>query len=187
MEIVAKQFTYSVCSVLWGCSGLTSARFEWMLAPQSSLTRDDMETRRLAAARELLNGDHAVTGCPQIRRQPHHGFALASGVVVEEGSTGCANGAPRPPQPPHRRTIGLASELYRDGARAAGFSSDRWTTGRLAGAIGTLGHPLRSRPRGPVDVQVRLARTPVCVRGGRDAGGGESGGNERFGGGIERT
>src|SRR5438874_7342259 len=49
-------YSRSVVSVFWGCSGLKSARNERMLAPLSSLTREDMETRRLAAAKELLTG-----------------------------------------------------------------------------------------------------------------------------------
>src|ERR1700739_4490224 len=106
-----------------------------MLAPQNSLTRDDMETRRLAAARELLNG---VTQSTVARR---YGVSRTTASrwqrsIVLRGVEGLRK----------RRATGRPSRLtadqvdtirrrYMDGAAAYGFARDRWTTGRLAEAI----------------------------------------------------
>ena len=106
-----------------------------MLAPLSSLTREDMETRRLAAARELLNG---VTQSTVARR---YGVSRTTASrwqrsIVVKGVDGLKK----------RRATGRPSRLTADqvdgirrmyvaGAAAYGFSRDRWTTGRMAEAI----------------------------------------------------
>ena len=106
-----------------------------MLAPQNSLTRDDMETRRLAAARELLSG---LTQSQVARR---FGVSRTTASrwqrsIVVKGVDGMRK----------RRATGRPSRLtadqveairimYFEGAQAHGFSTDRWTTGKLAEAI----------------------------------------------------
>jgi putative transposase len=106
-----------------------------MLAPQNSLSRDDMETRRLAAARELLNG---LTQSQVARR---YGVSRTTASrwhrsIVVKGVDGMRK----------RRATGRPSRLssdqvdairvmYCEGAQAHGFSTDRWTTGKLAEAI----------------------------------------------------
>jgi putative transposase len=106
-----------------------------MLAPQNSLTRDDMESRRLAAARELLNG----LSQSQVARRYGVSRTTASRwhrSIVVKGLDGMKK----------RRATGRPSRLssdqldairvmYREGAQAHGFSTDRWTTGKLAEAI----------------------------------------------------
>jgi transposase len=123
-------------SVFWDCSGLKSARFEkTMLAPQSSLTRDDMETRRLAAARELLNG---VTQSTVARR---YGVSRTTASrwqrsIVMRGVDGLRKR--RATGRPSRLTadqVDAIRQMFAEGAAAHGFSRDRWTTGRLAEAI----------------------------------------------------
>jgi transposase len=106
-----------------------------MLAPQNSLTRDDMETRRLAAARELLSG---LTQSQVARR---FGVSRTTASrwqrsIVVKGVDGMRK----------RRATGRPSRLtadqveairiiYCEGAQAHGFSTDRWTTGKLAVVI----------------------------------------------------
>jgi transposase len=106
-----------------------------MLAPQNSLSRDDMESRRLAAARELLNG----LSQSQVARRYSVSRTTASRwhrSIVVKGMDGMRK----------RRATGRPSRLsadqmdairnmYREGAQAYGFSTDRWTTGKLAEAI----------------------------------------------------
>jgi transposase len=106
-----------------------------MLAPQNSLTRDDMETRRLAAARELLNG----LSQSQVARRYGVSRTTASRwhrSIVVKGVEGMRK----------RRATGRPSRLsadqvdairvmYSAGAQAHGFATDRWTTGKLAEAI----------------------------------------------------
>jgi putative transposase len=106
-----------------------------MLAPLSSLTREDMETRRLAAAQELLTG---VTQSQIARR---YGVSRTTASrwnrsIVQTGFEGMRRR--RATGRPSRLTadqIEAIRKIYFGGAGAHGFSSDRWTTGRLAAAI----------------------------------------------------
>jgi transposase len=106
-----------------------------MLAPQSSLTREDMETRRLAAARDLLNG---ATQSQVARR---YGVSRTTASrwhrsIAHQGFEGMrrrrATGRPCRLRPDQVEAI---RQMYCDGARAHGFDHDRWTTARLATAI----------------------------------------------------
>jgi putative transposase len=106
-----------------------------MLAPLSSLTREDMETRRLAAARELLNG---VTQSQVARR---YGVSRTTASrwqrsIVQKGMDGMRKR--RATGRPSRLTADQVESIrmmHSDGAIAHGFSRDRWTTGKLAKAI----------------------------------------------------
>jgi transposase len=106
-----------------------------MLAPLSSLTREDMETRRLAAAKELLTG---VTQSQVARR---YGVSRTTASrwhrsIVHKGFEGMRRR--RATGRPSRLTgdqVDAIRNMYFEGAAAHGFSSDRWTTGRLAAAI----------------------------------------------------
>jgi transposase len=106
-----------------------------MLAPQNSLTRDDMEQRRLAAARELLNG---LTQAQVARR---YGVSRTTASrwqrsIVLKGVDGMRKR--RATGRPCRLTadqVEAIRAMYYEGAQAHGFSTDRWTTGKLAEAI----------------------------------------------------
>jgi len=106
-----------------------------MLAPLSSLTREDMETRRLAAAKDLLNG---VTQSQVARR---YGVSRTTASrwhrsIVHKGFEGMRSR--RATGRPCRLTadqVDAIRRMYREGAAAHGFANDRWTTGRLASAI----------------------------------------------------
>ena len=106
-----------------------------MLAPLSSLTRDDMETRRLAAAQELLTG---VTQSQVARR---YGVSRTTASrwhrsIVHKGLEGMRKR--RATGRPSRLTadqVDTIRSMYFEGAMTHGFSTDRWTTGRLAAAI----------------------------------------------------
>src|SRR3954453_9475880 len=106
-----------------------------MLAPQISLTRDDMETRRLAAAGELLNG---VTQS-QVARRYSVSRTTASRwhrSIVVKGVEGMKKR--RATGRPSRLTadqVDHIRRMYLEGACAHGFTSDRWTTAKLAEAI----------------------------------------------------
>ncbi len=108
---------------------------ELMLAPQSSLTRVDMETRRLAAAHELLSG---ITQSQVARR---YGVSRTTASrwqrsIVHKGVEGLrkrsATGRPSRLTADQVDAIRL---MYCEGAAAHGFKKDRWTTGKLAEAI----------------------------------------------------
>jgi transposase len=106
-----------------------------MLAPQNALNREDMETRRLAAASDLLNGLKQS----QIARRYGVSRTTASrwqrSIVVtgvESLRKRRATGRPSRLTADQVETI---RRMYLDGAQAHGFSGDRWTTGKLAAAI----------------------------------------------------
>src|SRR5579862_5897236 len=106
-----------------------------MLAPQSSLTREDMETRRLAAAQELLSG---VTQSQVARR---YGVSRTTASrwhrsIVHKGVEGVRKR--RATGRPCRLTadqVEAIRQMHLEGAAAYGFPNNRWTTGRLAAAI----------------------------------------------------
>jgi transposase len=106
-----------------------------MLAPQSSLNRDDMETRRLAAAKDLLNG---ITQAQVARR---YGVSRTTACrwhrsIVVKGLDGMRKR--RATGRPSRLTadqVDIVRKMFHEGALAHGFSRDRWTTGKLAEAI----------------------------------------------------
>jgi transposase len=94
-----------------------------------------METRRLAAAKELLTG---VTQSQVARR---YGVSRTTASrwhrsIVHKGFDGLRRR--RATGRPSRLTadqVDAIRKMYLDGAAAYGFANDRWTTGRLATAI----------------------------------------------------
>jgi transposase len=128
-------------------------------AAQGILTRDEMESRRLLAAQDLQNGlsqSHIARkfGVSRTTASRWH-RALDRGVETlrKRRATG------RPSRLNREQREGVI-ELFQAGARAAGFSDDRWTTARLAQAIdvrfgirydpdhvGRIMHQLGLRPR----------------------------------------
>jgi len=105
-----------------------------MLAPHA-LNRDDMENRRLAAARDLLNGATQS----QVARRYSVSRTTASRwhrSIVVKGVDGMKKR--RATGRPSRLTADQVDQIRRmhqEGACAYGFSSDRWTTAKLADAI----------------------------------------------------
>lgn len=105
------------------------------LAPQSLLNRDDMEVRRLAAAKDLLNG------AKQSLIARRYGVSRTTASrwrrsIVEQGVD--AMRKRRATGRPSRLTgdqVDTIRDMYFEGARAFGFQDDRWTTSRLAAAI----------------------------------------------------
>jgi len=106
-----------------------------MLAPLSPLNRDDMETRRLAAAKDLLNG------ATQSQVSRRYGVSRTTASrwqrsIVVKGVDGLRKR--RATGRPSRLTadqVDSIRQMYFAGALAYGFSTDRWTTGKLAEAI----------------------------------------------------
>lgn len=106
-----------------------------MLAPLSSLTREDMETRRLAAAKELL------AGATQSQVARRYGVSRTTASrwhrsIVHKGVEGLRRrrATGRPSRLTADQVEGIR-RMYFGGALAHGFANDRWTTGRLAVAI----------------------------------------------------
>ncbi len=105
------------------------------LAPLSSLNRESMETRRLAAAQDLLSG----TSQSQVARR--HGVSRTTASrwhrsIVLKGVEGLRKrrATGRPSRLTADQVDGIRN-MYLEGAMAYGFSTDRWTTGKLAEAI----------------------------------------------------
>ena len=120
-----------ILRVLW----YHSARFGMTLAPLKSQNRDDMEIRRLAAAKELLNGatqSHVARryGVSRTTASRWHRSIVVKGVEAlrKRRATGR----------PSRLTadqVDCIRAMYFEGATAHGFKTERWTTGKLAAAI----------------------------------------------------
>jgi putative transposase len=94
-----------------------------------------METRRLAAAKELL------TGASQSQVARRYGVSRTTASrwhrsIAQKGFEGMRRR--RATGRPSRLTadqVEAVRRMYFDGAMVHGFSTDRWTTGRLALAI----------------------------------------------------
>lgn len=106
-----------------------------MFATESALSREEMERRRLAAAQELLKGlsQSRVArkfGVSRTTTSRWHRALTGQGVdsLRKRRATG------RPSRLTAEQQAGVA-RIYLEGARAHGFSNDRWTTARLAKAI----------------------------------------------------
>lgn len=102
---------------------------------QGILTRDEMESRRLLAAQDLQKGlsQSQVARKFGVSRTTASRWCRAlSGKGVEGLRKRRAPGRPCRLKPEHLQEV---SALYQAGPRAAGFSSDSWTTARFADAI----------------------------------------------------
>src|SRR4051794_21452677 len=102
-----------------------------------SLTRDEMESRRLLAAQDLQTGlsqSHVARKFGVSRTTASRWNRSLSGKGID------ALKKRRAPGRPSRLTgdqITALKELFQAGPRAAGFDSERWTTARFADAIMT--------------------------------------------------
>lgn len=100
-----------------------------------SLSREEMEYRRLQAARELANGSSQSRVARKFgvsRTTTSRWQRALEGKGVEGLRRRRATGRPS------RLTADQKQEIvgiHEEGARAFGFSDDRWTTARLADAI----------------------------------------------------
>lgn len=106
-----------------------------MIATEGVLSREEMETRRLAAADELLSGltQSKVAAKYGVSRTTASRWARAlknSGVagLHKRRATGR-------PSRLHVDQLAQLRDLYNEGAIACGFESDRWTTSKLAVVI----------------------------------------------------
>src|SRR5689334_184828 len=107
------------------------------IAAQGILTRDEMESRRLMAAQDLQRGltQSQVSRKFGVSRTTASRWHRAlNGRGVESLRKRRAPG--RPCRLTKEQLAGVA-EVYRAGAKAAGFDQDRWTTMRFADAIYT--------------------------------------------------
>jgi len=100
-----------------------------------TLTRDEMESRRLLAAQDLQTG----LSQSQVARK----FGVSRTTASRWNRSLSVKGLDalkkrRAPGRPSRLSveqIAALKELYQGGPRAAGFESDRWTTARFSEAI----------------------------------------------------
>ncbi|HEX3879928.1 MAG TPA: helix-turn-helix domain-containing protein [Bryobacteraceae bacterium] len=104
-------------------------------AVQGILNRDEMESRRLLAAQDLQNGLSQSQiarkfGVSRTTASRWHRALHRRGVesLRKRRATG------RPSRLTKDQREGVI-EIFRAGARAAGYADDRWTTARLAAAI----------------------------------------------------
>jgi transposase len=106
-----------------------------MIATEGVLSREEMETRRLAAATELLGGltQSKVASKFGVSRTTASRWARA---LENNGVDGLrkrrATGRPSRLRPDQ---LAQLREIYAEGALSAGFESDRWTTSKLAKVI----------------------------------------------------
>jgi len=102
---------------------------------ESILTRDEMESRRLLAAQDLQRG----LSQSQVARKFGVSRTTASRWYRSLSGKGLESLRKRraPGRPSRLTTTQLSdiAEVYRAGARTAGFDTDRWTTARFADAI----------------------------------------------------
>ena len=106
-----------------------------MIATEGLLSREDMETRRLAAANELLGGltQSKVASKYGVSRTTASRWARAlSNKGVDGLRKRRATGRPSRLRPDQ---LAQLREIYNEGALASGFESDRWTTSKLAKVI----------------------------------------------------
>jgi transposase len=104
-------------------------------AAEGMLTRDEMESRRLLAAQDLQRGlsQSQVARKFGVSRTTASRWCRAlSGNGLEGLRKRRAPGRPSRLNPDQQRAV---AAIYHAGARAAGFDTDRWTTGRFADAI----------------------------------------------------
>jgi transposase len=106
-----------------------------MIATEGILSREEMESRRLAAATELLGGlsQSKVAQKYGVSRTTASRWARA---LNNQGVDGLrkrrATGRPSRMRP---EQLAQLREIYSEGALASGFESDRWTTSKLADVI----------------------------------------------------
>jgi transposase len=108
------------------------------LTAESTLTRDEMESRRLMAAQDLQ------TGVSQSKVARKYGVSRTTASRWNRALSG--NGveslrkrrAPGRPSRLSKAQLQTVAETYRAGCRAAGFDTDRWTTALFADAIFAL-------------------------------------------------
>lgn len=106
-----------------------------MTATEGLLSREEMERRRLAAAKELLNGTSQSKVARRFgvsRTTTSRWYHALTCKGVESLQKRRATG--RPSRLTGDQLEGVA-KIYADGAMAHGFDTDRWTTARLAVAI----------------------------------------------------
>jgi transposase len=102
---------------------------------ESILTRDEMESRRLLAAQDLQRGlsqSQVARKFGVSRTTASRWFRSLSGKGMESLRK---RRAPGRPSRLNATQLSDVAEVYRAGARAAGFETDRWTTARFANAI----------------------------------------------------
>ncbi len=106
-----------------------------MLAPQNALNREDMETRRLAAASDLLNGSKQSLIARRYGVSRTTASRWQRSIVVTGVESLRKRRATGRPSRLTADQIDAIRRMYLEGAQAHGFSGDRWTTGKLAQAI----------------------------------------------------
>src|SRR5690242_6358590 len=102
---------------------------------ESLLTRDEMESRRLLAAQDLQ------TGLTQSEVARKFGVSRTTASRWNRALSGRGVEALRKRRAPGRPSrlssdqLAIVTGLYKEGPRAAGLDTDRWTTMRFADAI----------------------------------------------------
>jgi transposase len=106
-----------------------------MIATEGVLSREEMETRRLAAAIELQGGlrqSMVATKFGVSRTTASRWVRALKNKGVDGLRKRRATGRPSRLRP---EQLAQLREIYNEGALSAGFESDRWTTCKLAQVI----------------------------------------------------
>jgi transposase len=131
-----KQFAFRMFSDILESLWHSNNRARFMdTAAQGTLTRDEMESRRLLAADDLQRGlsqSQVARKFGVSRTTASRWHRALSGRGVEALRKRRAPG--RPSRLSAEQLRGVA-EVYQAGPRAAGMETDRWTTARFAQAI----------------------------------------------------
>lgn len=105
------------------------------IAAQISLTREEMEQRRLKAAQDLLNG----LSQSKVARKFSVSRTTASRWCRALANTGVDSLKRRKatgrPSRLTKEQLARVAEIYHDRAMAHGFAEDHWTTARMAAVI----------------------------------------------------
>jgi putative transposase len=107
------------------------------IAAQISLTREEMEQRRLEAAQDLLNGlsqSKVARKFSVSRTTASRWYRALANKGVESLKRRKATGRPSRLS---REQLDRVAQIYRERPVAFGFSDDHWTTSRMAAVIET--------------------------------------------------
>jgi len=105
------------------------------IAAQISLTREEMEQRRLEAAQDLLNGlsqSKVARKFSVSRTTASRWFRALANKGVDSLKRRKATGRPSRLS---REQLDRVAQIYRERPMAFGFSDDHWTTARMAAVI----------------------------------------------------
>src|SRR4051812_2626021 len=98
----------------------------------STINRDDMESRRLEAAQDLLNGSSQSTVARKYRVSRTTASRWHRALILKGMDSLKKRRAPGRPCRLAADQMAEIAELWAEGPQAYGFQSKRWTTAKMA-------------------------------------------------------